>query len=262
MAIQASEKTSGNKKSTTTSKTNKPNPRGGRSKRAGKNRQAATAPKQTQTKSRTFPIIKVSTDIDHGITRKAFDQHVDGFRGAFFYTTSILGSFGLPEGAERAHAYIIELIDNAKREVETETARISKMVEAEAGTKSIPRTSPEKTSRETEVPSFVVRKYLSLFPVVDRLIDAIVCAESHGAISWTRRDELLKLAKHYLRSPAGRFHSLSQKLVARQRLHGKNMAAAREAMLEVLNATIEEHKAIPGIEKKHPMTGKKTGTAG
>ena len=257
MAKSDTTSTDRKKKTNTATRRGKTKKRGHRSKRAG-NR---TAPPQTA-KSKTFPVMTETIEIDHGITRKAYDQHFDGFRGAFFYTTSILGRFGLTDGADRAHAYVIDLIDNARKEVEAETARIGLLVKEKKGPKKIPRTSPDVEKRRAEVPSFVVRKYLSLFPVVDRLIDAIVCAENVGAINWNRRAELLKLARHYLRSPAGRFHSLSQKLVARQRTNGKDIAAARKAMLAVLNVTIDEHKAIPGIEKKHPMTGAKTGTAG
>lgn len=208
---------------------------------------------QRSDKTRTFPVMKESISIDHGLVRGAFDLHFSGFRSAFFHVTSILGRFGMDEAAEQVHEYIIDLIDEAEKEIKKTTVAISQQIKQRGGPDVIPRTSPEQATRIAEVPSYVVRRYLNLFPAVDRLVDAIVCAESHGAIPWSRRKELLNDAPKYLRSPAGRFHSISTKLDARQSKDEKGLVKAKEEMLEMLEAVLLQHKQLKGIEEKHPL---------
>lgn len=257
MATAQKQVTPKKKKSSTASAADKGSKRGTRSKRGGQNK---TEAKEIDHRSRTFPEIREQIELDHAITRGTFDAHFNGFRSAFFLSASILGRFGLTDGSDRVHEYIIGLIDNATKEIRAEVVRIKKLIVERGGPENIPRSSPEIVKRKADVPSYVVRRYMMLFPEVDRLIDTIVCAENVGAISWNRRAKLLDLSKRYLRSPAGRFHSLSQKLVVRQRQNGKNIAAARKAMQEVLDAAIAEHAKLPGVEKKRPMQKAKTGT--
>lgn len=225
-------------------------------------RQIESAPKlppapKKSTKTRTFPIIKEDLQLDHTITRNGFDTHFDGFRTAFFHSTAILGRFGLNTGTDEVHQYVIGLIENLDAEIEAETQRLSALIKSKGGPTNIPRSSPNKEMRKAEVPSFVVRKYLGMFKKVDRLVDAIVCAENVGAVSWNRRHELMKKANSYLRSPAGRYISLAQKLLVRERWNNKNSSAAKQAMVSVLHDTLERQKSIDGMEKKRPMKSSK-----
>ena len=158
--------------------------------------------------------------------------------------------------------YIMDLIDNARTEMENETARISRLISEETGNANVPRSAPQIQQRTAEVPSFLVRKYLTLFPAADRLIDAIVYAEIVGVVNWQRRLELLNLVKKYLRSPWGRYHSIAQKLLSRQQHHHKNVAEARKEVQKVLEATLLLHKALPRVEQKRPMKQQKMGATG
>jgi hypothetical protein len=168
----------------------------------------------------------------------------------------------MEKGANKVHQYIIDVVDGAKDEVEKATAELTSLIKSKSSIEAIPRTTSDPARRTAEVPAFVVRKYLSLFPAVDRLIDAIVCAENVGAIGWAKRSDLLKKAPHYLRSPAGRFHSLSTKLSARQKNNEAGIADARKAMEEVLTAVLSQHEALKRVDEKRPMTSAKTGTEG
>jgi len=225
---------------------------------AGRQRSNKPVPNQQSGKKRTYPTMQVSLEIDHAIVRGAFDAHFDGFRSAFFHTTSILGKFGMEDGASQVHEYIVGVIDNVKAEVDRASAVIIKKIVKAGGSENIPRTAPTPDKCTAEVPAFVVRKYLSLFPAVDRLVDAIVCAESLGAVSWTERMKMLKAAPSYLRSPAGRFTSISTKLSARQRGSQKDLNKAKKAMEEVLASVLADHAGLKGVEEKRPLT--KTGT--
>jgi hypothetical protein len=213
-------------------------------------------------RSRTFPIVRETIRLDHAIPQGAYDRHFDSFRSAFFHCTSVLGRCGIPKGADQVNNYILDLIDNARIEMENETARIAKLIKEETGSDKVPRSAPDIQQRTAEVPSFLVRKYLTLFPAADRLVDAIVYAEIAGVLSWQRRAELLNLVKKYLRSPWGRFHSIAQKLMVRHQHHHKNMAEARKEIQKVLDATLVQHKSLQRVEQKRPMQQKKTGTEG
>ena len=173
--------------------------RGGRNYKSG--------PARSPLKSRSYPIVRETLQIDHAITQGSYDRCFDSFRSSFFHTTSILGRCGIPEGADQVNSYIMDLIDNARAQMENETFRIGEMIREATGQKSIPKSAPNVQQRTAEIPSFLVRKYLTLFPVADRLIDAIVYAEIAGTLPWKRRAELLNLVKKYLRSPWGRYHS-------------------------------------------------------
>ena len=217
---------------------------------------------QQPLKSRTFPIVRQTLQLDHSIAQGAYDQFFDGFRSAFFHCTGILGRCGIPGGADQVNNYIMDLIDNARTEMENETARISRLISEETGNANVPRSAPQIQQRTAEVPSFLVRKYLTLFPAADRLIDAIVYAEIVGVVNWQRRLELLNLVKKYLRSPWGRYHSIAQKLLSRQQHHHKNVAEARKEVQKVLEATLLLHKALPRVEQKRPMKQQKMGATG
>jgi len=263
MAKSIDQKPSSSKKDTKGSDSGKAQNRRKRGKRGGNNLRGAK-PNKNAAKSRpkTFPTMRETIEIDHAITRGAFDVLFDSFRSAFFHTTSILGRFGLEDGANNVHQYIIGLIDNARTEIEETTARISRDIEKRGGPSEVPRTTNGSERRTAEVPAFVVRKYLTLFPAVDRLIDTIICAENVGAISWKERTKLLKEAPAYLRSPAGRFHSLATKLGARQASSEASHAEARKQIDEALGVLLAQHQALPGVETKRPLNPAKTGTAG
>lgn len=263
MAKSIDQKKASSKKDTKGSDSGKAQNRRARGKRGGNNLRGAKPNKNAgQSRPKTFPTMRETIELDHAITRGAFDVLFDGFRSAFFHTTSILGRFGLEEGANDVHQYIIGLIDNARTEIEEETANISRNIEKQGGPAVVPRTTSGSERRTAEVPAFVVRKYLTLFPAVDRLVDTIICAENVGAISWAHRTKLLKEAPGYLRSPAGRFHSLATKLGARQASSEASHAEARKQMKDALAVLLEQHQALPGIEAKRPLKPAKTGTAG
>jgi len=246
------------KKSSTGLNTGKSKNRRPRSKRGG----TAASEAQSIRKTRTYPTMRETVHLDHAIVRGCFERHFDGFRSAFFNTTSILGKFGLETGCEQVHEYIVGLIDRAKVEVDAATAEIAVAIKKNGGPQTIPRTAPDPTQKSAEVPGFVVRKYLSLFPAVDRLIDAIVCAESFGAIPWSRRAELLRDAPAYLRSPAGRFTSISTKLSARQNASQDGLSVATKAMESLLKELLQSHSELKGVEQKRSLVRKKTGTEG
>lgn len=224
---------------------------------AKKARKVGNGKAKNERKTRTYPTIKETIEVDHAITQGAFDQLYDGFRSAFFHTTSILGRFGMEEGANQVHEYIGEVTDSAIREIEAATADIVRRIHKKNGPEAIPRTAPKPERKTVEVPAYVVRKYLTLFPAVDRMIDAIVCAETIGAISWTERGRLLKEAPKYLRSPAGRFHSLATKLGARQSKSEGGIEEAKTAMREALEAAMEQHRQLKGVHEKRPLKEKK-----
>jgi len=267
MAKAATTSTGPTKKSTTRKVVDKPanakpekkSKRGTRSKRAGvKNRDPS---QRAPLKARTFPIVRETFAIEHFATQDAYDRYFDSFRSCFFHTTSILGRSGLHNGADRVNQHIIDLIDSVRGEIEAETARIAKLVEAQTGSGKIPKSTPQVEQRTAEVPSFIVRKYLSLFPAADRLIDAIVYAETLGIVSWQRRSELLRLVKKYIRSPFGRYQSIMHRLAGRQRKEQTTMAVARKEMLAVLEEALTEQGRLQQVQKKRPMK-KKTGTEG
>ena len=224
-----------------------------RGKRAGVNQD----PNRYTQRTRTFPTVKEDVTLHHAITQGAFQTHFDGFRSAFFHTTSILGKYGLDDGANQLHEYIIQMTNGARAEIDETTLEITQAIKSKGGSEDVPSTGPKKKTISVEVPSYVVRHYLSLFPAMDRLIDAIVYAENYGAITWGRRAKLIKTAPSYLRSPAGRFQSLATKLGERQTKDHNNMGLAKAAMSEVLATAIEQHRQLLSVEKKRPLAERK-----
>lgn len=213
-------------------------------------------------KPRTFPSMTETIQIDHSLVAGAFDRDFERFRSAFFHSTSILGKFGLDEGIDAVHKYVVSVIDKIEREVERATASILQDAVKAGASKDVPRTTPQRLSRKAEVPAYVVRRYLQLFPVVDRMLDAIVVAESHGAIGWSRRGQLLRAASNYLRSPTGRFYGLAMKLGARQSKSEKGMAEAKKAMEVMLANVVAEQERMKGVEETKPIAKKKAAKAG
>lgn len=208
---------------------------------------------------RTFPTVKVRVEIDHDIVKGAFRNHVDHFRSAFFHVTSILGRFGLESEMSQVHGYIVEMIGEEEAEITKATSALAKQIKAAVGSEAIPRTSNNREVRETDIPSFVVRKYIGLFQAADRLVDAIVYAETAGVLSWHRRSEMLKDIPKYLRTPAGRFKSIASHLHQRQKESESNVAEAKAAMAESIAAVLESHKALKSVQSKRPLAGAKKG---
>lgn len=213
-------------------------------------------------KPRTFPCMTETIQIDHSLVAGAFDRDFERFRSAFFHSTSILGKFGLDDGIDAVHKYVVTMIDKIEKEVESATDNIMQDAVKAGAPQEVPRTTPQRMSRKAEVPAYVVRRYLQLFPVVDRMLDAIVVAESHGAIGWSRRGQLLRAASNYLRSPAGRFYGLATKLGARQSKSEKGMAEAKKAMQALLSNVVAEQQRLKGVEEKKPIAKKNAAKAG
>lgn len=228
--------------------------------RAGRRIQEKREPKPTA--SRTYPVVRETVQLDHSIAQGSYDRYFDSFRSTFFHCTSVLGSCGIAGGADQVNAYILDLIENARTEMENETARITKVIANETGQNEVPRSAPAVSQRTAEIPCYLVRKYLTLFPAADRLIDAIVYAEIVGTMKWERRLGLLNLVKKYLRSPWGRYHSIAQKLLARQKHHHKNIHEARKEIRKVLDEALANHRDLKRVEQKRPMANTKKSSAG
>lgn len=204
-------------------------------------------------RSRTYPTITERVTLDHDIVKGAWENHFDRFRSAFFHVTSILGRFALEDEAHKVHSYVIALIDEGEAEIKSATAALAHQIKAKRGHSEIPRTSNNPQTKQADIPAFVVRRYLEMFQAADRLIDAIVYAESNGAISWQRRGEMLRDVPRYLRTPAGRFHSIASRLGARQRVSEGNVAEAKKAMVETVQALLETQMALKSIQEKRPL---------
>lgn len=246
----------GTNKSTKQSKSDKSQKRARRSRRGGVKRGKPIS----GTKTLSYPVTREDVLIDHPAVAHAFDHHFEGFRSAFFGSMSVMRRFGLDEGADQIHGYIGELIDDASQEVARATKAINKLIVESGGPKEIPRTTPSQYKRGAEVPAFVVRRYLRLFSDVDRLIDSIITAENHGAIPWSKRASLLRDAPRYLRSPAGRFTSVTSKLFARQKKDRSNMEKAKQNMQATIDEILAEHRGLKNVSEKRPLRTGKTGT--
>lgn len=249
MAKSTTSTPDGDAEATTPPKSSKPSKRGDRGRRGGAGRRKPENPKRV----RTYPTIRESVELDHDIVKGAFDRHFDGFRSAFFHVTSILGRFGMEDDAHRVHQYIVGLIDEGEAEIKRATSAIAEQIKKNGGEGTIPRTSNNTESRQADIPAFVVRRYKDLFPVADRLIDAIVYAETTGAFSWQRRAEMLRDVPRYLRQPAGRFHSIASKLNARQDRSERNIQAVKDVMRDALDGLLESHQKLQRLDKKRPL---------
>lgn len=253
---QKTDSKKGNKKSTKQSSSDKSQKRSRRSRRGGVRRGKPIS----GTKTVSYPVTRENVMIDHPAVAHAFDHHFEGFRSAFFGSMSVMRRFGLDEGADQIHSYIGELIDDASTEVSRATKAIQKLIVEKGGPKEVPRTTPTQYPRSAEVPAFVVRRYLRLFGDVDRLVDAVITAENHGAISWSKRASLLRDAPRYLRTPAGRFTSVTSKLFARQKKDQNNQENAKANMQKTIDEILAEHRDLKNVSEKRPLRTGKTGT--
>lgn len=244
----------------------KPRQRGQRGprKRAGAARKTANGKdngkdrrEERDTRPRTFPTVKVRVEIDHDIVKGAFKANVDHFRSSFFHVTSVLGRYGMESEMEQVHGYVVDMIEGEQKEIKKATAALASQIKDAVGSEAIPRTSNNREVRETDIPSFVVRKYIGLFQAADRLVDAIVYAETAGVLSWHRRSEMLRDIPKYLRTPAGRFKSIASQLHQRQKASESDMAEAKAAMVETIEALLETHKALKPVERKRPLAKEK-----
>ena len=209
--------------------------------------------RSAERRPRTFPTVKERLEIDHDIVKGAFTRNFEHFRTAFFHVTSVLGRFGLEAEAAKVHTYVIDMIESAESEIRSATAALAQQIEQAVGSPDVPRTSNNSEVREAEIPAFVVRRYVGLFKAADRLVDAIVYAETTGALSWQRRGEMLRDVPRYLRTPAGRFKSIASKLHERQKLAETSMEEAKTAMSETIQALLEAHMTLTPVESKRPL---------
>lgn len=206
-----------------------------------------------ESRPRTFPTVTARIEIDHDIVKGQFKANIDHFRLSFFHVTSALGRYGLEQSIEQVHGYIVDMIESEQKEIKKATAALASQIKEAVGSDAIPRTSNNREVRETDIPSFVVRKYIGLFQAADRLVDAIVYAETAGVLSWRRRSEMLRDIPKYLRTPAGRFKSIAYQLHQRQKAAESNLVDAKAAMAEELETLLETHKTLKAVETKRPL---------
>lgn len=204
-------------------------------------------------RARTYPTITERVQLDHDIVKGAWENHFDRFRSAFFHVTSILGRFALEDEANKVHGYVLTLIDEAEAEIKSATAALARQIETRRGIGEVPKTSNNPQTKQADIPAYVVRRYLELFQAADRLIDAIVYAETNGCISWQRRGEMLRDVPRYLRTPAGRFHSIASRLGARQRVSEGNVADAKLEMCKTVQSLLETQMGLKSIQEKRPL---------
>ncbi len=160
----------------------------------------------------TFPFELTTIRLHHGASVTAFDRSFDRYRTSFYHVTAVLQRLNLDDGLDLIQEYLEKAVGDALAGIREGKRVVLAALEARTGSQKYKVMVPRPEEREARVPSFTCRQYLEVFRELDDYLNAVVYAESVGAITWRDRRTLFVNAPRHAIAVAGRFQGVAMRL--------------------------------------------------
>jgi hypothetical protein len=170
----------------------------------------------------------------------AFDRSFDRYRTSFYHVTAVLQRLNLDDGLDLIQEYLEKAVDDALAGIREGKRVVLAALEARTGSKDYKVMVPRPEEREARVPSFTCRQYLEVFRELDDYLNAVVYAESVGAITWRDRRTLFVNAPRHAIAVAGRFQGVAMRLS----VHDLQQAASAFEALKAIVAESNEEEPL------------------
>lgn len=212
-------------------------------------RRAGAGPGTQRRPSRegTFPFTTETIKLHHGATVGAFDRFFDRYRTSFYHVTAVLQKLDLDDGIDLVQEYLQGMLNQAHEVISEGKKEVLAALEARTGSRDYQIMVPRPERREARIPSFAVRQYLALFREVDDYLNAVIYAESVGALSWRDRRSLVMNAPRHVTSIAGRFQSVATRLSLRD-------LQQETSALDALKAIVGQAESLPAVQASRPLS--------
>ena len=194
----------------------------------------------------TFPYVEVSVTFSHPIVHRAYEKFFDRYRQCFFHVTASLQKARLEESLDLVYEHLEKQIDEAETALAQADQELAALIKSKLGDQEIRTKIPKKETVKARVPGSLVRRYLNLFPLLDKYIDAVIFAETMGVITHTKKRELMKNCPRYVTTVTGRFQSLAHGIDVKNRSH--------DEIVQSVRTVLDEHLAMKPIAEKRPLT--------
>ena len=203
----------------------------------------------------TFPFELTTIRLSHGATVTAFDRSFDRYRNSFYHVTAVLQRLNLDDGIDLVQQYLETMVGEALSALREGKREVLAALEARTGSRQYKVMVPRPEEREARVPSFTCRQYLEVFRELDDFLNAVVYAESVGAISWRDRRTLFLNAPRHATSVAGRFQGVATRLS----VHDLQQAASA---FDALKAIIASSDLLPTLQEARSLALGQSSAAG
>ena len=194
----------------------------------------------------TFPYVEVTVTFSHPIVHRAYEKFFDRYRQCFFHVTASLQKARLEDSLDLVYEYLERQIDEAETALAQAHQELAAVIESKLGDHEVQTKIPRKETVTARVPGSLVRRYLNLFPLLDKYIDAVIFAETMGVITHTKKRELMKNCPRYVTTVTGRFQSLAHGIDVKNRSH--------DEVVESVRAVLDAHLAMKPIAEKRPLS--------
>jgi hypothetical protein len=208
---------------------------------------AGPGPQRRPSREGTFPFTTETIKLHHGATVGAFDRFFDRYRTSFYHVTAVLQKLDLDDGIDLVQEYLQGMLNHAHEVISDGKKEVLAALEAKTGSRDYQIMVPRPERREARIPSFAVRQYLTLFREVDDYLNAVIYAESVGALSWRDRRNLVLNAPRHVTSIAGRFQSVATRLSLRD-------LQQEASALDALKAIVGQAESLPAVQASRPLS--------
>jgi hypothetical protein len=194
----------------------------------------------------TFPFELTTIRLHHGASVTAFDRSFDRYRTSFYHVTAVLQRLNLDDGIDLIQEYLEKAVGEALAAIREGKRIVLAALEARTGSKTYKVMVPRPEEREARVPSYTCRQYLEVFRELDDYLNAVVYAESVGAITWRDRRTLFVNAPRQATSVAGRFQNVATRLS----VHDLQQAASA---FDALKAIVAQSYEEPPVSEERSL---------
>ena len=217
-----------------------------RDRRRGGERHEGPGGRRPDQREGTFPFELTTIRLHHGASVTAFDRSFDRYRTSFYHVTAVLQRLNLDDGIDLIQDYLEKAVGEALAAIREGKRVVLAALEARTGSNKYKVMVPRPEEREARVPSYTCRQYLEVFRELDDYLNAVVYAESVGAITWRDRRTLFVNAPRQATSVAGRF----QHVATRLSVHDLQQAASA---FDALKAIVAESYAEPPVSEERSL---------
>jgi hypothetical protein len=194
----------------------------------------------------TFPFELTTIRLHHGASVTAFDRSFDRYRTSFYHVTAVLQRLNLDDGLDLIQDYLEKAVGEALAGIREGKRVVLAALQARTGAAKYKVMVPRPEEREARVPSFTCRQYLEVFRELDDYLNAVVYAESVGAITWRDRRTLFVNAPRHAIAVAGRFQGVATRLS----VHDLQQAASA---FDALKAIVAQSTEEPPLSEERSL---------
>lgn len=207
---------------------------------------AGPGPQRRPSREGTFPFTTETIKLHHGATVGAFDRFFDRYRTSFYHVTAVLQKLDLDDGIDLVQEYLQNMVGEALSALREGKREVLAALEARTGSRQYKVMVPRPEEREARVPSYTCRQYLEVFRELDDYLNAVVYAESVGAITWRDRRTLFLNAPRHATTVAGRFQGVATRLS----VHDLQQAASA---FDALKAIVASSDSLSSLQEARSL---------